>query len=204
MPVPESSRPHHRPLLPGAGRFDRIEAGTDPALLSEAAERSARALVRGVAGGTDPALVGRVVHLAEAEGIESLAEVWSGAPADSLAGALWRLYLLRSWVYADPIRAAREFEHGRRLAPVSEAISGVKEPPGPEEVKLLADQVLAGVVVGEFADVLFRAAAFARVSATGRADLDPDHEAHLSAARMMTLATQLEQAARLELDHQLG
>ena len=200
----DESRPHHRPLLPGAGRFEQIESGTDPALLSEAAERSARALVRGVAGGTDPELVQRVVHLAETEGIDSLAEVWSGAPADSLAGALWRLYLLRSWVYADPVRAAREFEHGRRRAPVSEAISGVKEPPGPDEVQMLADQVLAGLVTGDFADVLFRAAAFARVSATGRVDLHSDHQEHLAAARMLTLAGQLEQAARLELDGHLG
>jgi len=197
-------RPHHRPLLPGAARFEQIESGADPAVLSEAAERSARALVRGVAGGTDPALVERVVHLAEDEGIDSLAELWSGAPADSLAGALWRLYLLRSWVYADPVRAARAFEHGRRRAPVAEVVSGVKEPPGPDEVRALADQVLAGLVTGDFADVLFRAAAFARVSATGRAELDEEHQRQLSAARMLTLAANLEQAARLELEGHLG
>lgn len=191
-------------MLPGAGIFESIESGADPALLAEVAERSARALVRGAAADQDPGLADRVVHLAESEGLDSLAELWSGAAADSLAGALWRLYLLRSWVYADPMRAAREFEHGRKLAPVSEAISGVKDPPGPVEVQALADQVLSGLVTGDFADVLFRAAAFARVTATGRGDLDDNHEQALSAARMLTMADQLEHAARLELDDRLG
>lgn len=196
-------RRHHRPSLPGAEVFEQIEDGGDPALLGEAAERSARALVRGGHASSDPALVERVVHLAETEGLDSLAELWAHARADSLAGAVWRLYLLRTWVYADPAGAAREFERGRRLAPVSEVISGVKEPPGPDEVRTMVDTVLSGVVVGDFADTLFRAAAFARVAATGRGEIEDDHEVHLSAARLLTLATQLEQAARLELDGRL-
>lgn len=197
------SRRHHRPSLPGAEAFEQIEDGGDPAVLSEAAQRSARALVRGGHAAADPGLVDRVVHLAETEGLDSLAELWAHAPADSLAGAVWRLYLLRAWVYADPAGAAREFERGRRLAPVSEAISGVKEPPGPDEVRTMIDSVLSGVVVGDFADTLFRAAAFARVTATGRAEVEHDRSAHLSAARLLTLAGQLEHAGRLELDGRL-
>lgn len=194
----ETPRPH-RPSLPGQDRFEQIESGGDPALLSEAAERAAHALVRRGHESDDPAVVERVVHLAESEGLDSIAELWSNAPADSLAGALWRLYLLRSWVYADPAGAAREFERGRRLAPVSEAISGVKDPPGPDEVRALVDQVLSGVIVGDLADTLFRAAAFARVTASGRADTDHARHAHLSAARLLTLAGQLEHTAHLEL-----
>ena len=37
----------------------------------------------------------------------------------------------------------------------------------------MIDQVLRGIAEGEFADVLFRAAAFARVVATGRAGPSP-------------------------------
>ena len=196
-------RRHHRPSLPGAEAFEQIEDGGDPAVLSEAAQRSARALVRGGHAAADPGLVQRVVHLAETEGLDSLAELWAHAPADSLAGAVWRLYLLRAWVYADPGGAAREFERGRRLAPVSEVISGVKEPPGPDEVRTMVDTVLSGVVIGDFADTLFRAAAFARVTATGRAEVEHDRHAHLSAARLLTLAGQLEHAGRLELDGRL-
>lgn len=208
-----SQRPHHRPALPGAAHFESIESSQDPAVLSEAADRAAQALVRGTRAVADQALVDRVVHLAETEGLASIAELWSGAPADSLAGALWRLYLLRAFVYADPYGAAREFEQGRAHAPVAEVISGVQDPPGPDEMRALVDQVLSGVVTGDFADTLFRAAAFARVTATGRASNPPEgqtpadsaaHAEALSAARLLTLAQQLEHAGRLELGGRLG
>lgn len=199
-----SDRPHHRPALPGAGRFEQIESGVDPAVLSEAAERTAQALVRGCSGSNDRELVARVVHLAETEGLETLAELWAGAPAASVAGAVWRLYLLRTWVHADPHAAAREFECGRRLAPVSEAIAGIEDPPGPDEVRTLVDAALSGMVTGDFADTLFRAAAFARVAATGRAIGESSHDRDLSAARLLTLAEQLQEAGHLEMRGQLG
>ncbi|RNL64194.1 hypothetical protein EFK50_06580 [Nocardioides marmoriginsengisoli] len=205
-----SERAHHRPQLPGAGHFEAIETtahGVDPAVLAEAAERAATALVRGARDQADSDLVSRVVHLADTEGLETLADLWAGAPSDSLAGALWRLYLLRTWVHADPRTAAQEFDRGRALAPVAEAISGVEEPPGADEVRSLVDAVLSGVVVGEFADTLFRAAAFARVTAAGRARTESDHgssyQVDLSASRLLTLADQLHHAARLELEGRL-
>lgn len=192
--------------MPGAKHFEAIETnahGVDPAVLAEAAERAATALVRGARDQADADLVSRVVHLADTEGLETLAELWAGAPADSLAGVLWRLYLLRTWVYADPVRAAREFDLGRELAPVAEAISGVEQPPGPDEVRILVDAVLQGVVVGDFVDTLFRASAFARVAAAGRARSETtagsSYPNDLSAARLLTLADQLQHAARLEL-----
>jgi hypothetical protein len=207
-----TDRHHHRPSMPGAQAFEAIEGDADPAALSEAADRAAHALVRGARTQADEALVDRVVHLADSEGLETLAELWSGAAADSLAGALWRLYLLRSWVYADPRTAAAEFDRGRAHVPVAEVISGVVEPPGPDEVRALVDEVLSGVVVGEFADTLFRAAAFARVAAAGRVHDVPlvvpeggsSYAADVSASRLITLADQLQHAARLELSGALA
>jgi hypothetical protein len=150
-------------------------------------------------------VVARVVHLAETEGLDTLADLWSGSPADSLAGCLWRLYLLRAWVYADPASAAREFDAGRHLTPVHEVVAGVVDPPGPDEVRRLTDLVLRGVVQGDFADTLYRAAAFARVVAAGRTQVGASHartpyDSDLSAARLLTLADQLEQAAGLEVE----
>lgn len=205
-----TDRAHHRPQMPGAGHFEAIESsthGTDPAVLAEAADRAATALVRGARDQADQELVSRVVHLADTEGLETLADLWSGASPDSLAGVLWRLYVLRAWVYADPATAAREFDRGRALAPVAEAISGVSEPPGPDEVRALVDSVLSGVVVGDFADTLFRASAFARVAAAGRAqseEIGSSYATDLAAAKLLTLAEQLQHAARLELDGTLG
>jgi hypothetical protein len=194
-------------MLPGKGRFEALTGGLDPAARSEAADRCATLLVRGGHGTDDEGVVARVVHLAESEGLDTLAEIWSGAPADSLAGCLWRLYLLRSWVHADPVAAAREFDAGRAVTPVHEVVAGVVDPPGPDEVRRLTDLVLRGAVRGDFADTLYRAAAFARVVAAGRTQLGgwadggsrTPYDSDMSAARLLTMAEQLEHAAGLEL-----
>jgi hypothetical protein len=192
-------------MLPGAAHFEAVTADVDPAVRTEAADRCATLLVRGAHDTDDEAIVARVVHLADSEGLDTLADLWSASPADSLAGCLWRLYLLRSWVYADPAAAAREFDAGRLHTPVHEVVAGVVVPPGPAEVRALTDQVLRGVVRGDFADTLYRAAAFARVVAAGRAQVgtSPDgtsYASDLSASRLTTMAEQLEHAASLELD----
>jgi hypothetical protein len=195
--------------MPGAAHFETLPGAEDPAVRSEAADRCATLLVRGAHGTDDEAVVSRVVSLADSEGIETLADLWASSPADSLAGCLWRLYLLRAWVYADPAAAAREFDAGRRHTPVHEAVAGVVEPPGPDEVRQLVDAVLRGVVHGDFADTLYRAAAFARVAAAGRAHIGASnaptpYHSDLSAAKLVTMADQLENAATLELAGELA
>ncbi len=199
-------RGHHRPSTPGAGFFEAIEGGADPMLVSEAADRAATLLVRGAHDSSDAEIADRVLHLADSEGLETLAELWSGSPADSLAGALWRLYLIRSWVYADPIAAAADFEAGCAHAPVAQVVAGVADPPGPDELRRMVDQVLRGIAEGDFADVLFRAAAFTRVVATGRASRPPSPHGPSTeeVARMLTLAEQLEHAGHLELARSLA
>jgi hypothetical protein len=197
----EGGRAHHRPAPRTADFFDAFASGADPERLREAADRAATLLVRGARASADSAVADRLVHLADTEGIEAIAEVWSGSAPDSLAGCLWRLYLLRSWVYADPGEVAREFEAGR-AAQVARVVAGVADPPGPDELRGMVDEVLRGIVGGDFADVLFRAAAFARVVATGRAALP--HTSDDGVRRMLGLAEQLEAAAHLELQRGLG
>lgn len=208
MAMSETPR-HRRPTMPGAAHFETIPVDHDPAVRGEAADRCATLLVRGAHGTDDEAVVSRVVSLADAEGIETVADLWASSPADSLAGCLWRLYLLRSWVYADPSAAAREFDAGRHHTPVDEAVAGVVDPPGPDEVRQLVDAVLRGVVRGDFADTLYRAAAFARVAAAGRARIgasnaETPYQSDLSAAKLLTMAEQLERAAKLEVAGELG
>ena len=189
-----TERRHHKPTTPGALFFESLTGGADPALVAEAADRAATLLVRGAHNSADGEVADRLVHLAETEGLETLADVWSGSPADSLAGCLWRLYVIRSWVYGDPLLAARQYDAGRQTAQVAQVIAGVADPPGPDELRAMIDQVLSGIADGDFADVLLRAASFARVVAVGRAHLNTPN-----AARMLSLSEQLEVAAHLEL-----
>ncbi|WP_408896662.1 hypothetical protein ACJ5H2_17235 [Nocardioides sp. R1-1] len=195
-------RRHHRPAPRESAFFDEHAEGADPALLTEAAERAAVLLVRGARASEDAGVSDRLVHLADTEGIEAIAALWSHAAADSLAGCLWRLYLLRSGVYADPAGIARQFEAGRARAEFARVVAGVAEPPGPDELRTMVDEVLRGIAHGDFADVLLRAAAFARVVAAGRAAL---HEvADADVRRMLVLAEQLEAAGHLELSRGLA
>lgn len=196
-----TGRPHHRPLTPGDGFFADLVGGADPARLREAGDLAATALVRGARESQDPALAERIVHLAETEGLETLAEVWSGAPADTLAGSLWRLFLLRSWVHADPTRVAAEYDAGHRRVDVARVVAGVADPPGPDELRRMVDEVLRGIAGGDFAVTLFRAAAFARIVAAGRATLEVPHG---EIARMLALSEQLEAAGRVEIEDALA
>jgi hypothetical protein len=193
------TRAHHRPAAPGSNFFEARVVGNDPASVTEAADRAAALLVRGARASDDAAVAERVVRLAETEGLETLAELWAGAPADSLAGCLWRLYVLRSWVHGSPVQAAAEFEAGRATAQVARVVAGVADPPGPDQLRTMVDEVMRGIAGGDFADVLLRAAAFARVVAVGRAHLGAE-----DAQRMLAVSEQLEHAAHLELAHELG
>ncbi len=202
--MPEDSGPPRprRPTFLGPGALEAVSGGGDPALRSEVAATTARLLVtsaRGDPAREDAEIVSRLVSLADEHGLEVLAELWADAPAESLAGALWRLYTLRQWVHLDPAGAAREFDAGRASAPVAEVVAGVGDPPGPDEVREMVDAVLRGVAVGDVATTFERAAAFARVVAAGRgqgASAPGDHgHSGVSAVRLVRTAEQLESAA---------
>ena len=200
-----------RPAYLGPAALDAVRGGGDPALREEAAQTTARLLVDGARGSDDEVVASRLVGLADEHGLEVLASLWADAPPESLAGALWRLFVLRQWVHADPLGAAREFAEGRTSAPVMEVVAGVGDPPGPDEVRGSVDAVLRGVARGDVATTFERAAAFARVVAAGRAALaarsSSVHEAPssgapdapgatLSAVRLVRTAEHLEGAAR--------
>lgn len=184
-----------------------MAGGVDPSAVQEAAHAAASALVHGARSARDAEVTRRVVRLAQDEGLEVLADLWADAPADSLAGALWRLYVLRTWVLRQPHAVSRQYGEGRRHAPVLEVVAGVADPPGPEEVVAVVDAVLTGVAEGDFAVTLERAAAFCRILAIGRAhhadsdaftdDAREDGGSTLtrSAARLVRTAEQLEHAA---------
>lgn len=190
-----------RPSLPGAALFEAQAAGDDPGELAAAGHRIATLLVRGPRTASDQGLVDRVLHLADEEGLGVIADLWSHSAADSLPGALWRLYLLRTWVHRQPDQAAREYTAGKAYAPVHEVLAGVVDPPGPDEVMALVDTVVRGIVGDDFDVTLDRAASFAHIVGVGRAQLDGG-DPH-SAAKLVDTALHLRRAAELERSSQL-
>ena len=76
-----------------------------------------------------------------------------------------------------PEQASREYAAGIRFTDVAHAVAGIAEPPRPEEMQRVADQILAGVFEGDLAVALERASAFCSVVAAGRAELAHDRDA---------------------------
>ncbi len=173
-----------------------------PAELSDLAHATAHALLEGGRERADDrALVERLVHLVADEGIEVIAELWSLSPAETLPGALWRLYLLREWASRNPNQVVRAYRAGIHSAEVASAIAGVVDPPEPADVMATTDAILAGVFDGDLDVALDRAGAFVRVAATGMAHSISDDTAAPKllhrASSLMRTATELESAARL-------
>ena len=131
-----------------------------PAETTEIAHQTAAILVGTGRAAHDPDVTSRLVGLVDDLGLPTVAELWSSRPARSLPGALWRLYALREWVRRSPEQASREYAAGIRFTDVAHAVAGIAEPPRPEEMQRVTDQILAGVFGGDLAVALERAAAF--------------------------------------------
>lgn len=157
---------HHKPVT--MADLEHLEPQPDPAARAEAAHATAALLVGTRDGNRDADATSRFVRLADEIGLETIAEIWSSAPAVSLPGALWRLYALRDWIRRSPRQAAHWYDAGREGHTVAEVIAGVSTPPGPDAVARAADEILTGAFAGDFAIALARASAFVTVAARGR------------------------------------
>ncbi|MGO3257267.1 hypothetical protein ACTXJU_14980 [Glutamicibacter ardleyensis] len=161
---------HHKPRPFAPQDFNPYEGGADPARISEAAHLSAQAFVRKGIANEDPDISNRLVQVAETEGLEVLAELWSAAPARSLPGALWRLYAVRTATLDNAETMSARFRAGAHRAEVERLVAGVAEPPTAEELKNMATSILTGAFEGDFAHALERTAAYCRVLALGMAE----------------------------------
>ncbi|WP_100349876.1 hypothetical protein [Luteimicrobium subarcticum] len=185
---------------------DELPGELDPALRDQVAHTTAAAMVHGARASEDPVVVERLVTLVEREGLDTVAGLWADSAPATLPGALWRLYALRDWVRRDPEVVALRYRLGVHAAPVAEVVAGVESPPGPDEVRSVADAVLSGVFAGDLAVALERAASFCRVVAVGathdadeRETTDPDAALRLTrgASALLRTAEDLEHAAAL-------
>lgn len=156
----------HKPVP--FSNLERLDSSPDPADRAQLAHDLAAMIVLDPSLPRDTESTRRFVTLAEDHGLETIAGLWSTAPAVSLPGSLWRLYALRTWIHRRKAEASTWFRFGRSQSP-AEAVAGVPDPPGPDEVAQAADTILAGAFRGDYSTALDRAAAFVAVTARGRA-----------------------------------
>ena len=125
---------------------------------------------------------------AQENGLDTLAELWSGAQPVSLPGALWRLYLLKA-ALADNVEDARlVFERGIEvLGTIDEVVAGAPDPLTSGAFLQVIDDILRGAFTGDFSLTLERASSIARAVSAG----------------VISLSTQNEHAARSFVDTSL-
>ncbi|MFC4556261.1 hypothetical protein [Georgenia faecalis] len=198
-----------RPAMLDPQEADSIEGDSDPALTSEVAHATARITVFGA--GDDPddvATAQRLAALVEDEGLDAVAELWSRSPANTLPGALWRVYLLREWIRRDPETVAERYRAGLGQVPATDADA---PPPAPADVEAAADGLFSGALAGEFDGFLDRTADLLRILAAG-AEAEPvwlTHDDGLAGhvtrrpGALLATAEELEHAAGLARAGQL-
>lgn len=198
-----------RPALTEPHLFDRHAAGTDPSVALQVAHDTATSLVHRVRDSRDPAVVERLLAFTAEHGVGELAELWAVAPAHSLPGALWRLYVLHASIVADRDFASAAYDSGAALeSTAAVVIAGVPQPSGPDDIRQLADDILKGAFVGDMGDALDRAAAYCRIEARGITEVIARSELGNSALlqRALTLtdfANDLVACAKLDRASQL-
>ena len=203
----------HKPTQYSGDKFDTFIGGEDPAQIMRVAHDTAHALVDRARENSDPAVLQRLVSYTDEHGIDALAELWARSSPRSLPGALWRIYLMRLLIRQDPTGMSFLFQRGTEVLDTIDAVvAGAPLPTGPDEIIVLADQILRGLFTGDFAIALDRAAAFCRVSAAGATSvaddtelINPTRSTELTsqAARLAQTATEFAACARLYRADQL-
>lgn len=196
-----SERHFHRPAQFAGHEFEAFQGGDDPAVMHRVAHESAGALLARVRNDPSPEILDRLVAFTDSNGIDALAELWAGATAHSLPGALWRIYLLRAVIRQSTDDITYLFERGAAISStIDPVVAGAPTPATPEEILELADRILRGVFDGDFALALDRGAAFARLASAGATavadDLDvlePERSSEFTrrGLRLTELATDL-------------
>lgn len=193
----DERRTPRRPAFLSPAALEAHGGSYDPTEALHAAHATAAVLVHAGRAAGDPELTDRLVELVDEIGLSTVAELWSERPARTLPGALWRLYVLHEWVRRAPEQASREYAAGVRFSTPNHVVAGAADPPGPEEVRRVSDEILRGVFDGDFAVALERAAAFCRVVSAGRADIGEGEDTAEGAANVLGMAGDLTACAAM-------
>ncbi len=164
-----------RPITRVPAAFDTLLGASDPAETARLAHASAAALLARVQADESGDAAERMVRYVREHGIDEIAELWATAPAVSLPGALWRLYVLHTAIHRDPVAASMLFSRGQRELNTADVIvAGAQRPADPAEILRVTDEILCGAFRGDFAVALERAAAFCRLEASGATHIADD------------------------------
>ncbi|MEY4396277.1 MAG: hypothetical protein RLZZ40_33 [Actinomycetota bacterium] len=149
-----------------------MTGGADPAVSLQIAHDTATALVNRLRESDDPAVVDRLLAYTRDHGVSELAELWANAPAHSLPGALWRLYVVHASIIKDEVFAATAYVTGAMNESTADAVvAGAPQTTTPADIRELADEILRGAFRGDMGDALDRAAAYCRIEARGVTDI---------------------------------
>lgn len=171
------SQEFRRPVLQPSTQFDWVIGSDEAGAAHRLAQETSWAMLDRVRRVADPQVVERVVALAGGEGIDDIAELWADASAHSLAGQLWRIYLLQRVAEADPEGSAELFRLGySTMTTIDPIVAGVSEPVTPDAVLTLCATILRGVFSGDLALALERAASYCRVMSHGATALADERE----------------------------
>lgn len=172
----QPKRPHRPARYADLTALIDAAGGDIPRSHYEVAAAAAQALLNAAAEGERD----RLVELADAVGIDTLAELWRDCEPVSLPGALWVLYLLRQWCRSSPDDVVRLWRDGAPYAAADAVVAGAEPYPDGPAMHRLADSILRSAYGGDFAIALDRAAAFFRVVAAGRREGQPGAGADLA------------------------
>lgn len=168
----------HRPVRRPSASFDNLIGSSDSAEATRVAHATASALLTRAREDESGESAERLIAFTAEHGIDDIAELWAAAPAVSLPGALWRLYLLQLAIHSDAQTSALLYERGRiELSSADAVVAGAPVPASPDEIVALIDTILRGVFRGDFSVALERAAAFCRVQVSGATHAADDYEA---------------------------
>ena len=112
--------------------------GSDPIAQLHAAHETAAVLLRVGRAALDPTITQRLLELVDEIGLSTLADLWSGRPARTLPGALWRLYFIREWMRTDSTGVGRVVAARGRLTLPNHVVGGIAPPP-PDHERRSAD-----------------------------------------------------------------
>ena len=184
-----------------AANTDPAELMMDPADVSAIAHATASALLSRGQSIENAKVREELVRFSDEYGLDTLAELWSQAHPLTLAGALWRLFLVRAVVQHNSEDASHLFQRGIDNLPTIDAVvAGAPDPVSAEDFSRVLDDILRGAFEGDLAHALDRAAAVATAVSAGAISLalaDADEASYLTSRSLSwsVIARELEGCA---------